>query len=71
MVSLTLREIPKSATFSADGRKFYIHSLEGCATTVYDARTYEKLATIKHCRDDVYVMILGRADILAMQDRLQ
>ncbi len=39
---------PKSATFSADGRKFYINSLEGGATTVYDARTYEKLATIKH-----------------------
>ena len=39
---------PKSATFSADGRKFYIHSLEGFATTVYDARSYEKLATIKH-----------------------
>jgi len=39
---------PKSATFSADGRKFYINSLEGAVTTVYDSRTYEKLAAIKH-----------------------
>jgi DNA-binding beta-propeller fold protein YncE len=39
---------PKSATFSADGSKFYIHSLEGCATVVYDARTRAKLTTISH-----------------------
>ena len=39
---------PKSVTFSADGGKFYVNSLEGNTTTVYDSRSYDKLATIKH-----------------------
>lgn len=33
---------PKSATFSADGRLFYINSLEGCRTVAYDAATLKK-----------------------------
>lgn len=39
---------PKSATFSKDGRKIYINSLEGCKTVVYDAETHEKLKVIEH-----------------------
>ena len=39
---------PKSATFSADGKKLYVNSLEGCRTIVYDAATRRKLKTIKH-----------------------
>lgn len=37
---------PKSATFSADGSKFYVNSLEGCKTVVYDATTQAKLGVI-------------------------
>lgn len=39
---------PKSATFSVDGKKLYVNSLEGCRTIVYDAATRRKLKTIKH-----------------------
>lgn len=39
---------PKSATFSADGKKLYVNSLEGCRTIVYDAATRRKLKIIKH-----------------------
>ena len=39
---------PKSATFSKDGSKFYINSLEGCKTVVYDAKTRQKLKVIEH-----------------------
>ncbi len=39
---------PKSATFSRDGKKIYVNSLEGCATVVYDAATLKKLKVIKH-----------------------
>lgn len=39
---------PKSATFSADGKRFYINSLEGCRTAVYDAATLEKIAVITY-----------------------
>ena len=39
---------PKSVAFHPLGRKFYINSLEGCVTAVYDAFTLEKLATIRH-----------------------
>lgn len=39
---------PKSATFSKDGKKIYINSLEGCKTVVYDASTHKKLKVINH-----------------------
>lgn len=39
---------PKSATFSKDGKKIYVNSLEGGKTVVYDAVTHQKLKTISH-----------------------
>lgn len=39
---------PKSVSFSADGKKFYVNSLEGCRTVVYDSRTLEKLSVIDY-----------------------
>lgn len=39
---------PKSATFSRDGKKIYVNSLEGGKTVVYDAATRKKLKTINH-----------------------
>lgn len=39
---------PKSVVFSKDGKKFYVNSLEGCKTVVYDSRTHEKLKVIDH-----------------------
>ncbi|MBR5102939.1 MAG: hypothetical protein IK092_07425, partial [Muribaculaceae bacterium] len=39
---------PKSAHFHPNGKKYYINSLEGCATVVYDAATNKKLAVVSH-----------------------
>ena len=39
---------PKSATFSRDGKKVYINSLEGGKTIVYDVATRKKLKVIEH-----------------------
>lgn len=39
---------PKSAIFSVDGSKFYINSLEGHATIVFDSKTYKRLKVINH-----------------------
>ena len=39
---------PKSVHFHPNGKKYYINSLEGCRTMVYDARTNKKLAVIHH-----------------------
>lgn len=39
---------PKSATFSRDGSRFYVNSLEGCRTSVYNAATLEKIAVIPY-----------------------
>jgi DNA-binding beta-propeller fold protein YncE len=39
---------PKSAVFCKDGSKFYIHSLEGHTTIVYDTKSLEKLKEIQH-----------------------
>jgi len=39
---------PKSVRYSADGSKFYVNSLEGYATIVYDSKTFQKKTTIKH-----------------------
>lgn len=43
---------PKSVRFSADGRKFYINSLEGGKTVVYSWPEIEKLKVIDHRFDD-------------------
>lgn len=39
---------PKSVTFSTDGSKFYVNSLEGCKTAVYDATTMQKLGVMNY-----------------------
>ena len=39
---------PKSAIYSKDGTKFYVNSLEGYATVVYDANSFKKIKTIKY-----------------------
>lgn len=39
---------PKSVSFSADGQKFYVNSLEGCRTVVYDSRSLKKLKVIDY-----------------------
>lgn len=39
---------PKSATFSPDGRRFYVNSLEGCKTVVYDTDSLHKCATVTY-----------------------
>lgn len=39
---------PKSVTFSKDGSKIYVNSLEGCKTVVYDADSHTKLKVIDH-----------------------
>lgn len=39
---------PKSVIYSVDGTKFYVNSLEGFATVVYDAKNFKKLKTILH-----------------------
>ncbi|MCM1292194.1 MAG: hypothetical protein NC111_01460 [Bacteroides sp.] len=39
---------PKSVSFSPDGKRFYVNSLEGCRTVVYDAATLEKIDVINH-----------------------
>ncbi len=39
---------PKSAIYSKDGSKFYINSLEGYTTVVFDSKTLAKLKEIKH-----------------------
>jgi len=39
---------PKSATYTKNGSKFYINSLEGYTTIVFDSKTLKKLKEIKH-----------------------
>lgn len=39
---------PKSVNFHPDGSRFYVNSLEGCQTVVYDAHTLDRLKVIKH-----------------------
>ena len=39
---------PKSVNYSSDGKKFYIQSLEGGNTLVFDALTKKKIKSIKH-----------------------
>ena len=51
---------PKSVNFSPDGKKFYVNSLEGCMTVVYDAKTNEKLKVIKHRFDDSHASLWSK-----------
>ena len=39
---------PKSITYSKDGSKFYINSLEGYTTIVFDSKSLKKLKEIRH-----------------------
>lgn len=39
---------PKSVNFHPDGSRYYVNSLEGCATVVYDMKTNKKVKVIKH-----------------------
>ena len=39
---------PKSVTYTKDGSKFYVNSLEGYTTIVFDAKTLKKLKEIRH-----------------------
>ncbi len=39
---------PKSVHFHPNGKKYYINSLEGCLTIVYNAVTNKKIKVIKH-----------------------
>lgn len=39
---------PKSVIFTPDGNKFYVHSLEGYRTSVYETGTWKKLKVIEH-----------------------
>lgn len=39
---------PKSATFTPDGKKLYVQSLEGFQTVVFNAKTLEKIGVIDH-----------------------
>lgn len=43
---------PKSINVSPDGKKFYVNSLEGCATVAYDAATNRPLTVINHSFTD-------------------
>jgi len=39
---------PKSVNFHPNGKKFYVNSLEGCATAVYETGTWRKIKIIHH-----------------------
>ncbi|MBQ0069132.1 MAG: beta-propeller fold lactonase family protein [Bacteroidales bacterium] len=39
---------PKSVNFHPDGSRYYVNSLEGCATVVYDMATNKKVKVIHH-----------------------
>jgi DNA-binding beta-propeller fold protein YncE len=39
---------PKSVIYSKDGSKFYVNSLEGCVTIVFDSKSLKKLKEIRH-----------------------
>lgn len=39
---------PKSANIHPDGTKYYVNSLEGCATVVYDMKTHKRLKVIHY-----------------------
>jgi len=43
---------PKSVSIHPNGRKFYVNSLEGAATVVYEMDTWRKLAVVSHRFDE-------------------
>ena len=43
---------PKSANIHPDGTKYYVNSLEGCATVVYDMKTHKRLKVIHYKFED-------------------
>ncbi len=43
---------PKSVHITPDGTKYYVNSLEGCATIAYDFKTNNKLKVIKYDLDE-------------------
>jgi len=45
---------PKSVNVSPDGSKYYVNSLEGMRTVVFDARSGAKLKTIRHRFDTTH-----------------
>ncbi len=44
----TVINSPKSVVFTENGAKFYVHSLEGHETGVFDATTLQKIKVIRH-----------------------
>ena len=53
---------PKSVVFTPDGKKFYVHSLEGYTTSAYNAETFEKIA--QHEWKSCYVRAIVRGACL-------
>ena len=43
---------PKSANIHPNGEKYYVNSLEGCATVVYDMKTHKRLKVIEYKFED-------------------
>lgn len=43
---------PKSVIYLPSAKKFYVHSLEGFETVVYDLETFKKLKVIRHTFND-------------------
>ncbi len=54
---------PKSVIFSPDGSRFYINSLEGLETVVYNADTFEEVSVIRHefGQDDAGLFLNGES----------
>ncbi len=45
---------PKSVSFSPDGKKVYVNSLENSKTLIYDPKTLERIGVINHKHGDRY-----------------
>lgn len=50
---------PKSVNMHPNGKKYYVNSLEGATTVVYDFKTNEKLKVIRHNFTDADTVLLG------------
>jgi len=51
---------PKSANIHPNGKKFYINSLEGCATVVYDMATGKRLKVIDYNLNDTHAPLWSK-----------
>jgi len=63
--SLTLDkdiDSPKSVNMHPDGTRYYVNSLEGGSTVVYDFKTNKKLKTIKHTFTEADSALWGNAE---------